>query len=95
MYCELCSQYIKVRKLFKGGNYSWAEIICGNTVYGPYKIESLNFIFKFGSDFFSEIPFFNHETSLFLKMTQFLTHVFVYSDVTLTQPSNRGRRILN
>ena len=22
MYCDLCSQYIKVRKLFKGGNYS-------------------------------------------------------------------------
>ena len=27
MYCDLCSQYINVRKLFKGGNYSRAETI--------------------------------------------------------------------
>ena len=26
------SQYIKVRKLFKGGNYSRAETISGNTI---------------------------------------------------------------
>ena len=26
------SQYIKVQKLFKGGNYSRVETICGNTV---------------------------------------------------------------
>ena len=32
MYCDLWSQYIQVRKLFKGGNYSRAETICGNTV---------------------------------------------------------------
>ena len=32
MYCDLCSQYIQVRKLFKGGNYSRAETIRGNTV---------------------------------------------------------------
>ena len=30
MYCDLWS--IKVEKLFKGGNYSTAETICGNTV---------------------------------------------------------------
>ena len=33
MYCDLWSQYINVRKLFKGGNYSRAETIWGNTVY--------------------------------------------------------------
>ena len=32
MYCDLWTQYIKVRKLFKGGNYSRAETIRGNTV---------------------------------------------------------------
>ena len=32
MYCDLWSQYIQVRKLFKGGNYSRAETIRGNTV---------------------------------------------------------------
>ena len=32
MYCDLWSQYIKVRKLFKRGNYSRAETIRGNTV---------------------------------------------------------------
>ena len=32
MYCDLWSQYIQVRKLFKGGNCSRAETICGNTV---------------------------------------------------------------
>ena len=32
MYCDLQSQYIQVRKLFKGGNYSRAETIRGNTV---------------------------------------------------------------
>ena len=32
MYCDLWSQYINVRKLFKGGNYSRAETIWGNTV---------------------------------------------------------------
>ena len=31
MYCDLWSQYIQVRKLFKGGNYSRAETIHGNT----------------------------------------------------------------
>ena len=34
MYCDLWSQYIQVRKLFKGGNYSRAETIRGNTVHG-------------------------------------------------------------
>ena len=33
MYCDLCSQYIQVRKLFKGGNYSRAETIRGNMVF--------------------------------------------------------------
>ena len=33
MYCDLWLQYIKVRKLFKGGNYLRAETIRGNTVY--------------------------------------------------------------
>ena len=32
MYCDLCSQYIQVRKLFKGGNYSREKTIWGNTV---------------------------------------------------------------
>ena len=32
MYCDLWSQYIQVQKLFKGGNYSRAETIRGNTV---------------------------------------------------------------
>ena len=32
MYCDLWSQYINVRKLFEGGNYSRAETIWGNTV---------------------------------------------------------------
>ena len=32
MYCDLLPQYIQVRKLFKGGNYSRAETIRGNTV---------------------------------------------------------------
>ena len=33
MYCDLWLQYIQVRKLFKGGNYSRAETIRGNTVF--------------------------------------------------------------
>ena len=32
MYYDLWSQYIQVRKLFKGGKYSMAETIRGNTV---------------------------------------------------------------
>ena len=32
MYCDLWSQFIQVGKLFKGGNYSRAETIRGNTV---------------------------------------------------------------
>ena len=32
MYCDLCSQYIKVRKIFNEGNYSRAETIRGITV---------------------------------------------------------------
>ena len=32
MYCDLWSQYIQLRKLFEGGNYSRAETIRGNTV---------------------------------------------------------------
>ena len=32
MYSDLWLQYIKVRQLFKGGNYSRAETIRGNTV---------------------------------------------------------------
>ena len=42
MYCDLCSQYIQVRKLFKGGNYSRAETIRGNTVNNcNYQMEFL------------------------------------------------------
>ena len=33
MYCDLWKQYIQVRKLFKGGNYSRVETIRGNTVF--------------------------------------------------------------
>ena len=33
MYYDLWSQYIKVLKLFKGGNYSRAETIHGNMVF--------------------------------------------------------------
>ena len=33
MYCDLWLQYKTVRKLFKGGNYSRAETIRGNTVF--------------------------------------------------------------
>ena len=32
MYCHLWLQYIQAQKLFKGGNYSRAETICGNPV---------------------------------------------------------------
>ena len=32
MYHDQKSLYLKVQKLFKGGNYSRAETICGNTV---------------------------------------------------------------
>ena len=42
MYCDLCSQYIKVRKLFKGGNYSRAGTILGNTVIGQLNL-AINF----------------------------------------------------
>ena len=33
MYCDLWTQYIQVRKIFKGGNYSRAETIRGNLVF--------------------------------------------------------------
>ena len=39
MYCDLCSQYIQVQKLFKGGNYSRA--IRGNTVFEIDPCETL------------------------------------------------------
>ena len=39
MYCDLWQQYIQVRKLFKRGNYSRAETICGNTVVGNNLVE--------------------------------------------------------
>ena len=42
MYCDLVTQYIQVRKLFKGGNYSRTETIRGNTVY-----QYQNLIFSF------------------------------------------------
>ena len=39
MYCHLWSQYINVWKLFKGGKYSRAETIWGNTVFElPWRI---------------------------------------------------------
>ena len=38
MYCDLCSQYMQVRKLFKGGHCSRAETIPGNTVY-PQEVQ--------------------------------------------------------
>ena len=40
MYCDLWLQYIQVRKLFKGGNYSRAETIRGNTVFQRQKVIS-------------------------------------------------------
>ena len=43
MYCDLWSQYIQVRKLFKGGNYSRAETIRGSTVI-PYSSRLLTLI---------------------------------------------------
>ena len=43
MYSDLWWQYIKVRKLFKGGNYSRAETIRGNTVY-----KKVHSVFKYG-----------------------------------------------
>ena len=39
MYCDLWLQYIQVRKLFKGGNYSRAETIRGNTVLSYFKVD--------------------------------------------------------
>ena len=41
MNCDLLSQYIKVRKLFKGGNDSRAETIRGNTVCGFLKSQKI------------------------------------------------------
>ena len=38
MYCDLWCQYIKVRKLFRGGNYSRAKTIRGNTV-GSHELQ--------------------------------------------------------
>ena len=43
-YCDLWWQYIQVRKLFKGGNYSRAETIWGNTVV--YILQNVHYIFK-------------------------------------------------
>ena len=50
MYCDLWWQYIQVRKSFKGGNYSRAEIIRGNTVYWIQSI-FLNLLFFFKQNF--------------------------------------------
>ena len=36
MYCDLWSQYMQVLKLFKGGNYSRTETICGNMERNSY-----------------------------------------------------------
>ena len=44
MYCDLWLQCIQVRKLFKGGNYSRAETIRGNTVFKV--VEQLNKLYK-------------------------------------------------
>ena len=41
MYCDLWWQYIKVWELFKGGNYSRAETICGNTVVSSLDEENI------------------------------------------------------
>ena len=46
MYCDLWSQYIQVRKLFKGGNYSRVETIHGNMV-----IENENSSYKVATFF--------------------------------------------
>ena len=45
MYCDLWSQYINVRKLFKGGNYLRAETIWGNTVLWFHICNSILSIF--------------------------------------------------
>ena len=44
-FCSVRSQYINVKKLFKGGNYSRAETIWGNTVifFDPLSIFTLFF----------------------------------------------------
>ena len=51
MYCDLWWQYRQVRKLFKGGNYSRAETIRGNTVLclvlDKFKTMQLPFYWKF------------------------------------------------
>ena len=47
MYCDLCSQYIQVWKLFKGGNYSRAETIRGNKVCTKFFSSGQEFDEKF------------------------------------------------
>ena len=42
MYCDLWLQYIQVRKLFKGGNYSRAETIRRNTAI---QLKQIDFCF--------------------------------------------------
>ena len=37
MYCDLWTQYIQVRKLFKGGNYSRAETIQGQKLFAEIR----------------------------------------------------------
>ena len=44
---DLWSQYIKVWKLFKGGNYSRAETIRGNTVFKKLQIEKTKATFLY------------------------------------------------
>ena len=51
MYCDLWLQYIQVRKLFKGGNYSRAETIPGNTVNGKLPFKGVYFIIVIWADY--------------------------------------------
>ena len=47
MYCGLWLQYIKVQKLFKGGNYSRAETIRGNVVVIYLRFDKQKFLPNF------------------------------------------------
>ena len=63
MYCDLWSQYIQVRKLFKGGNYSREETIRGNTVISIQSVDSI----KAGMDSIGTANFFEVATIYLIK----------------------------
>ena len=81
MYCDLWWQYIKVRKLFKGGNYSRAETIHGNTVIERLgsKVDQI-FVQKLG-DYFLE---FFQKLCRFYKGT---IHVLPNQDLGFSDPT--------